>query len=43
TDTVDSIVTCRISFGVHSYDELQRIITHITAIPGVDEVKRYTN
>ena len=40
TDTVDSIVTCRISFGVHSYDELQRIITHITAIPGVDEVKR---
>ncbi|MDE6683463.1 MAG: hypothetical protein K2J87_08570 [Muribaculaceae bacterium] len=41
TDTVDSIVTCRISFGVHSYDELQRIITHITAIPGVDEVKRF--
>ncbi|MDE6027301.1 MAG: TGS domain-containing protein, partial [Muribaculaceae bacterium] len=43
TDTEDSIVTCRISFGVHSYDELQRIITHITAIPGVDEVKRFTH
>ena len=43
TDTVDSIVTCRISFGVHSYNELQRIITHITAIPGVDEVKELKN
>ena len=41
TDTEDSIVTCRISFGVHSFDELQRIITHITAIPSVDEVKRF--
>ncbi len=41
TETEDSIVTCRITFGVHSYDELQRIITHITAIPGVDEVKRF--
>lgn len=39
TDTVDSIVTCRISFGVHSFDELQSIISHISAIDGVDEVK----
>lgn len=41
TETTDRIVICRISFGVHSYDELQRIITHITAISGVDEVKYY--
>lgn len=41
TETEDAIVICRISFSVHSFDELQRIITHITAIPGVDEVKRY--
>lgn len=40
TDTVDSLVTCRMSFAVHSYDELQVIIKHISAIPDVDEVKR---
>lgn len=40
TNTVDSIVTCTISFSVHSHDELQSIIHHISAIPGVDEVKR---
>jgi len=40
TSTVDSIVTCRIAFGVHSYDELQSIISDIARIKGVDEVKR---
>lgn len=40
TSTTDSIATCTISFGVHSFDELQSIITHISSIKGVDEVKR---
>ena len=40
TDTVDSIVKCKISFGVHSFEELQTIIRHISAIQAVDEVKR---
>ncbi len=40
TDTTDSIVTCTISFGVHSYSELETVISHISAIEGVDEVKR---
>lgn len=40
TDTVDSIVTCRMSFAVHSYDELSTIMHHIEAIDSVDEVKR---
>ncbi|MDE5728156.1 MAG: HD domain-containing protein [Duncaniella sp.] len=40
TDTVDSIVTCVIAFNVHSYAELKSIMTHISEIPGVDEVKR---
>ena len=40
TSTTDSIVTCTISFGVHSYDELQSIIENIRSIKGVDEVKR---
>lgn len=40
TTTVDSIVTCTISLGVHSAEELQSIITHISSIDGVDEVKR---
>lgn len=39
TETVDSIVTLKISFAVHSYTELQSIISHISAIPDVDEVK----
>lgn len=43
THTTDSIVTVLVSFGVHSFNELQRIITHISAIPGVDEVKRVVN
>ncbi|MDD6701706.1 MAG: ACT domain-containing protein, partial [Muribaculaceae bacterium] len=40
TETVDSIATLRLSFAVHSYDELQTIISHISAISAVDEVKR---
>ena len=40
TETVDSIVTLRISFAVHSFQELQTIIHHISDIDGVDEVKR---
>lgn len=41
TETADCIVTVRISFSVHSFEELQTIIGHISAIPDVDEVKRY--
>lgn len=40
TETMDSIVTLRISFAVHSFTELQTIISHISAIDSVDEVKR---
>ena len=40
TETTDSIVTVRISFSVHSYNELSEIMGHISAIPDVDEVKR---
>jgi len=40
TKTVDSLVNCAISFGVHSFGELQTIISHISAIEGIDEVKR---
>jgi len=36
----DSIVTSQLSFGVHSYEELQKIISHIYGIRDVDEVKR---
>lgn len=37
--TVDSIVTIEISFGVHSYSELQKILSHISGIKDVDEVR----
>lgn len=40
TSTKDSIVTCTITLGVHSFEELQSIISHISAIEGVDTVKR---
>lgn len=40
TETTDNIVTVKISFAVHSFEELQTIIGHISAIPDVDEVKR---
>lgn len=41
TETQDSIVTVKISFSVHSFKELKEIMAHISAIPNVDEVKRY--
>lgn len=34
----ESIVECRISFNVHSFDELHTIINHIAGIDGVDLV-----
>lgn len=37
---VDYIVTVEISFFVHSYTELETIISHISSIEDVDEVKR---
>ncbi len=40
TVTEDAIVTCSISFLVHSFTELQSIMRHIAIIPGVDKVKR---
>lgn len=40
TVTEDAIVTCSITFSVHSFTELQSIMRHISIIPGVDEVKR---
>lgn len=40
TDTVDNIVTINAAFGVHDYNELQSIMTHVASIHGVDEVKR---
>lgn len=39
TESADGIVDCHIAFAVHSFTELQHIIAHIAAIPGVDEVK----
>ncbi len=40
TKTERNIVVCRIRFSVHSYAELKTIITHISSIDGVDEVRR---
>ena len=40
TKTVDCIVNCTITFSVHSFGELQTIISHIAAIKGVEEVKQ---
>ena len=40
TLTVECIVNCNITFGVHSFGELQTIISRISAINGVDEVRR---
>ena len=41
--TVDSICTIEISFGIHSYSELQKIISHISGIRDVDEVRARTS
>lgn len=40
TMTDRNIVVCKIRFGVHSYAELKTIINHISAINGVDDVRR---
>lgn len=40
TKTEDCIVNCTISFGVHSFGELQTIIAQIKVIKGVEEVKQ---
>lgn len=40
TMTDRNIVVCKIRFGVHSYAELKTIINHISAIDGVDDVRR---
>ena len=39
TVTIDCIVNCTIKFGVHSFGELQTIISQISAINGIEEVK----
>lgn len=39
TSTRNAIVDIRLSFSVHSYRELQSIISHVKAIPDVDAVK----
>lgn len=39
TDTKDAIVNIRMTFSVHSFNELQSIMRHISSIPDVDEVK----
>lgn len=43
SSTTDSIVSIEISFGVHSYSELQKIIRHISSIKDVDEVRARTS
>ena len=40
TETVDNIGVCTIDFAVHSMNQLQTAMDIISAIPGVDEVKR---
>lgn len=39
TETKDAIVNIRMTFSVHSFNELQSIMRHISSIPDVDEVK----
>ena len=40
TTTADCIVQCTIYFSVHSFGELQTIISQVAVINGVEEVKR---
>ena len=40
TTTTDCIVNCAIRFSVHSFGELQTIISQVSAIDGVEEVKK---
>lgn len=42
TSTTDSIVTMKIVMGVHGSDELNTIISAISSIPDVEEVKSKT-
>lgn len=39
TETHDSIVNIHLAFAVHSFTELQSIMTHLSSIPDVDEVR----
>lgn len=41
TECTDRIVTCTMEFSVHSAAELQDVITQISAIESVDEVKQH--
>ncbi len=43
TETHDAIVNIHLRFAVHSFTELQSIMTHLSSIPDVDEVKLITN
>lgn len=43
TESVDEIVTCSMNFMVHSSEELQEVIAHISAIEAVEEVKHITD
>ncbi|MBO4984113.1 MAG: bifunctional (p)ppGpp synthetase/guanosine-3',5'-bis(diphosphate) 3'-pyrophosphohydrolase [Bacteroides sp.] len=38
TSTVDGIAVCSVEFAVHSFVELQKVITSLNEIKGVDEV-----
>ena len=40
TETADNIGVCTIDFAVHSMTELEKAMSSIGAIPGVDEVQR---
>ena len=40
TTTTDCIAHCTINFSVHSFGELQTIISQVAKIKGVEEVKR---
>ncbi|MDE5662988.1 MAG: HD domain-containing protein [Muribaculaceae bacterium] len=42
TTTTDSIVSMKIRLGVHSFDEIKTIISAISVIPDVEEVKSET-
>ena len=42
TSSEDSIVLMSLTMGIHSFDELQTIISHIKEIPDVEEVKPRT-
>lgn len=43
TETHDSIVSIHLRFAVHSFNELQSIVKHLSSIPDVDEVKLISN